>query len=350
MITLALNSVPTLFIQGFSKEDAETIIGFVRDANSLSATARKSVLFIDTPATPFLVEAVQGLKNEGYRVIYRDHHGFDGEPENVRDQQKVAAIERLEQMLGADCHITLREIHPACSSLVEVGEFENALAIIADPDADGLTAAMKAAGIYYDGLDEDAAKLDSEPSLQVTGSEISQLLAKGLATLPSYDPKRPREREKTQQRLFTKWVAAVSGDPKARQALEQGAVAYDKAVQVSKAHAKNMHVVAPEVVLVDVTETPVFDVGTLISLMEREHNCHITVLRKDKGPIAAIHGIQYSLSVCKPYKQNIDLRPLLPPGAVNDPEFGVISNVSFLLHVSEQVWRESVLPALEKRA
>src|SRR6202011_2070764 len=121
----------------------------------------------------------QKLKREGYRVAFRDHHGIEGEPVNDRDRQVKLAIATLEQSLGEDCCITIRRLHPACSTLVEVGEFKDAVAIIADPDADGLTAAMKAAGISYPGLDEDAANLDGEPFLQVTGTPISQLLAKG---------------------------------------------------------------------------------------------------------------------------------------------------------------------------
>src|SRR5581483_10774817 len=107
--------------------------------------------------------------------------GIDGEPSNDREARVVAATGQLSQLLGADCVITVRRLHPACSTLVSVGEFADAIAIVADPDPDGLTAAMKAAGISYAELDDDAAKLDGEPQFQVTGSYLSQLLAKGMA-------------------------------------------------------------------------------------------------------------------------------------------------------------------------
>ncbi len=349
MITLKLNTIPTLFIQAFTPPDAHTIIEFVREANAVCTNFSNTILFIDTPATTPLVECVRKLKAEGYRVVFRDHHGLKGTPANSRDKQKSLAIAKLETMLGNDCHVTLRELHPACSTLVTIGEFKNALAIIADPDADGLTAAMKASGIYYDGLDDDAARLDGEPALQVTGTDISQLLAKGIVTLPSYDPQKPKEREQAQQQLFSRWVAAVQGDQNASALLQEGVAAYDSAVAIARTLAERAREVAPGVTLVDVTDSAVFDPATLLTNLEINSQCKITVLRKDKGPIAAIHDIQYSLSVCKSYQEKVDLRLLLPPGAKNDPEQGVISNVSFLLHVNQRVWEEHVLPSLKQQ-
>jgi hypothetical protein len=240
----------------------------------------------------------------------------------------------------------VRSVHPACSTLVSVGEFASATAIIADPDADGLTAAMKAAGISYPELDDDAAKLDSEPSVQVTGSPISTLLAKGIATLPSYDPKTPKQREQAQAKLFAQWVRAVQGDSKAMTSFEDIVVAYYSAVMASKELSTNALVVAPGVVLVNVVDAAPFDVGTLLSHVEQLPDCRITVIRKDKGPIAALHGIQYSLAVKKSEQAKINLKHLVPPHLKSDPNAGLISNVSFVLHVSEDVWHEHILPAL----
>ena len=88
MIAFPINNVPTLFAQAFCREDVETIVEFVLDADSLSKTKKETVLFIDTPASPLMVEAILHLKTEGFRVVYRDHHGVSGEALNVRDQQK----------------------------------------------------------------------------------------------------------------------------------------------------------------------------------------------------------------------------------------------------------------------
>ena len=75
----------------------------------------------------------------------------------------------------------------------------------------------------------------------------------------------------------------------------------------------------------------------------------VTVVRKDAGPIAAAHGVQYSLAVVRKYQEEINLQSMLPSGFESSPAAGIISNVSFLLHVSEKVWEEVVLPALRSR-
>jgi hypothetical protein len=347
MIKLTINDVPTLFIKAFSPEDVETIIAFVRDAFKFHSSSANTILFIDTPITNATVEAVERLKREGFDVVFRDHHGIDGEPENDRELRVVKATHKLRQLLGDNCTITVRRLHPACSTLVEEGEFSKAVAIIADPDADGLTAAMKAAGINYPGLDDDAAKLDGEPQLQVTGTPISQLLAKGIAVIPSYDATKPKDREIAHQKLFSDWLKAVSGNDAARKRLEDQVVTYDQAVIVSHELAKTAQSIAPGVVLVDVANKPLFDPGTLNALLETIPECRITVIRKNLGPIAAVHGIQYSLAVAKLFQSTINLHDLVPTDAKSSPEAGIISNVSFLLHTSEEIWHSQVLPRLK---
>ncbi len=262
-------------------------------------------------------------------LFFRDHHGIDGPSSNDREKRVVEATAKLNQLLSGDCLITVRRLHPACSTLVEIGEFKDAVAIVADPDADGLTAAMKAAGISYPGLDEDAAKLDGEPQLQVTGTPISQLLAKGIAVLPSYDSSRPKEREEAYQSLFSDWLNAVCGQEAAKKRLEDRVAAYEDAVKVSQSLAQTSRIIAPGVVLVDVVDKPLFDPGTLNALLERDPGCQIMVLRKSLGPIAAVHGIQYSLAVTKPYHGQVNLHNYVSAQAKSSPEAGVISNVSF---------------------
>jgi hypothetical protein len=347
MISFKINKVPTLFIKAFSSDDVRTILDFVRDANALQDRSNNTVLFIDTPITTHTVEAVEKLKREGYRVVFRDHHGVEGEPVNERDRQVKLAESKLARTLGDDCCITVRRLHPACSTLVTVGEFRDATAIIADPDPDGLTAAMKAVGIFYPGLDEDAAKLDGEPKLQITGTSFSQLLVKGVATLPSYDPEDPKKREQAQQQLFVDWVKAAQGDSRAQARLELVAGAYRDAVRASEELAASATEVVPGVVLVDCMDKPVFDASTLHTILEERPGCRIMVLKRGLGPIAALHGVQYSLSVVKGYQNEISLQQLVPSESISDPQSGIITNVSFLLHVSETVWREQVLPRLK---
>ena len=346
MITLTINSVPVLFIKAFTSLDVATIMDFVRKAAEAHPGTGSDVLFIATPITPATVEAVTRLQSENFRVIFRDHHGIDGEPRNDREKQVAAATAKLNKLLGDDCRITVRRLHPACSTLVEAGEFSTAAAIIADPDPDGLTAAMKAAGISYPDLDCDAVKLDGEPQFQVTGSPLSQLLAKGMAVIPSYDPLNPRARQEAHQKLFSDWVKAVEGDAAATQRLWQGCLDYDQAKAVSQALSKTATALTPGVFMVDVTKESLYDPGTLNALLEERPNCRITILRKSLGPIAAVHGIQYSLSVTRRYQDSVNLFDLVPTDVRTGPQAGVISNVSFLLHTSEEIFNQHVLPAL----
>ena len=348
MISFKINNIPTLFIKGYTPADTDTIVGFVRAVGEPTGdSVADSILFIDTPATLPTVAAVRKLKAEGYRVVFKDHHGIEAAPRNEVEKNREIAVSELRKLLGKDCNITVRSLHPACSTLVKVGEFKSALAIIADPDADGLTAAMKAAGLSYPELDEDAAKLDGQPSLQVTGTYISQLLAKGVATLPPTDPRRPESRDKAKSQLFSQWVLAVQGNSDALANLQKGESAYDAAIKLSQELAENAREVAPGVMLVDVMDKLGFDEGTLQVLLEQKPNCKITVVRKGIGPIAALNGVQYSLAVAKAFQPGLDIRDLLPSHFETGPEAGIISNVSFLLHVSQPVWEEQIMPAFK---
>lgn len=345
MFDLKIRDVPVLFIQAFTASDAQAILQFVRSVSGNRNTNR--VLFVDTPMAPNTVQAVRLLQEDGFDVTFRDHHGLDGEPTNDNERRVHRDIEKMRSSLKEKCNITVRRLHPGCSTLVEVGEFADAAAIIADPDADGLTAAAKAAGVWYPELDADAAILDGEPFLQTTGSYKSQLLAKGIAVLPSFDYRKPREREDAKQKLFSRWIDAVNGNETALKALEESEAAFDEAVAIAKRLAADIKEVAPGVVLADAFDAPIYDVGTLTHLLEQQPGCRVTVVRKALGPIAAIHGVQYSMSVPKILQDQIDLRKFVPQDVKPDPTRGIISNVSFLLHVSDQIWNDFVLPALQ---
>jgi len=349
MISFKIKNVPTLFIKAFYAEDVTCILDFVRKASDMRRDGNTDILFIDTPITAKTVDAVEKLTYEGYTVHFKDHHGLEVEAHSDRDKLVEVSTKKLQNLLKENCTITVRSKHPACSTLVSAGEFKDALAIIADPDADGLTAAMKAAGLYYDGLDDDAAKLDSEPREQVLGSPLSQLLAKNLAVLPSYDAQNPHERERTQEQIFKNWVAAVQGDEKAKAKLQEGVEKYEHGVQVALQLAQKAKLVAPGAFLVDVCDTQVFDPGSLMIKLEEDPSCQITVLRKDRGPIAALHGVQYSLAVARVYRDEVNLQKMVPPDSANNPQRGIISNVTFLLHVNEEAWHEHVLPNLKNR-
>lgn len=343
MFEIQIGGRKAIFAKFFSVGDKDAVLAAVPEGV-------KRVVFVDTPSTPNLVAVIEALLGRGTEVIVRDHHDMPA-PRNPREQEIASAAARTRELIGSNAVISDRATHPACSGLIETGEFAGeGTVIVADPDADGLTAAMKALGVVYDGLDADAAILDGPHSGQTaeTLSGTGFLLVQGLATLPPYDAARPAVGEDAKGKLFADFAAAVSGDAKARATLEAKVSEYNAQVAMARELAGAVLVVAPGVGLVDVRgKRP--HIGTLA--MELDKSFVVTVLLKGDGPIAkASGGPQFSLSVRKTDQEGLNLQELLPAaGFVSSPESGIISNTTFLLHVSQEVWESQVLPALQSR-
>src|ERR1700761_4685538 len=112
MISIKINDVHTIFIKPFTAQDVAAIIQLARGAEKVYEGTVGKILFIDTPITAATVEAVHKLHDEKFRVVFRDHHGVDGDPSNERESRVVAASEKLRTLLGRDCTITVRREHP----------------------------------------------------------------------------------------------------------------------------------------------------------------------------------------------------------------------------------------------
>jgi hypothetical protein len=171
-----------------------------------------------------------------------------------------------------------------------------------------------------------------------------------MATLPSYDAKEPKRREQAQKELFRDWVEIVQGNNRSQARMQSIVARYDDAVRVAQELATEAKEVVPGVMLIDCVGNTVFDVGTLTTLVEQASGCRISVIRKDLGPLAQLHGIQYSLAVAKQYQTEINLQKLLPPEMRTDLQSGIISNVSFLLHVSDHIWVQVAVPRLRDQS
>jgi vacuolar-type H+-ATPase subunit F/Vma7 len=345
MIRFSINSVAVLMVKFFAVADKDSVLGTIVDGI-------KRVVFIDTPATSHLVATLESLISKGVEVIVRDHHDVPN-PRNPREQEIAAAASRVRELVGANALISNRQVNPACSSLIEVGQFASeGTVIVADPDLDGLLGAMKAVGVVYDRLDSDADVLDGGRASQ-TAEKLSAnalLLTRAMASLPPYDANRPQISEDAKAKLFTDFVAVVSGDVAAKTRLEKAVEAYEVGVKEAERLLGTVTDLMPGVTYVDVTTSPRFDLATLAGKMESKPGVKVTVQKKSQGPIAAkCGGVQYSLAVVKAEQANINLQSLLPTGFVSSPETGIISNTSFLLHVSETVWTEVVLPALKAK-
>lgn len=345
MFSIEINSQPVHFTKFFNAADKDNVLNAVPEGVT-------RVVFIDTPATQHLVATIGDLVSRGIEVVVRDHHDVPN-PRNPREQEIADAANKVREMIGGNAVISNRTANPACSSLIEAGEFAGeGTVIVADPDPDGLTAAMKALGSVYDGLDADAAVLDGARSEQTADrlTPVAVLLVKGMATLPPFNPERPQVAEEAKGKLFAEFVSAASGDAAALESLGRKVEAYEAGVREAEAIAATATQPVSGVVMVDAVGKPRHDLSTLATKMEAQPGCRITVVRKDNGPIAAKHGgVQISLAVVKAQQASINLQELLPSGFTSSPEAGIISNTTFLLHVSESVWNETVLPALTTR-
>lgn len=345
MFQMIIAGRPVLASKFFAAADKDAILAAIPEGT-------KRVVFIDTPATPHLVATIESLVAKGVEVIVRDHHDVPN-PRNPRESEIAAAANRVRELVGVNALISNRQANPACSSLIQVGEFvTEGTILVADNDPDGLTAAMKASGLVYEGLDTDAATLDGARSEQTAErlTPIALLLVKGLATLPPFDANRPQFSEDAKSKLFQEFVAAASGEQTALDSLNRKVEAYEAGVKEAEKLAGTVTDLMSGVAFVDLMMSSRFDLTTLAGKMDARPGTKVTVQKKAQGPIAAkCGGVQYSLAVVKAEQDNINLQELLTLGFVSSPESGIISNTSFLLHVSHEVWESQVLPALRAR-
>lgn len=374
MFQININGIQVLMTKFFGVSDRTSVLAAIPERV-------ERVVFIDTPAMPHLVGTVEELIAKGIEVIVRDHHDAPN-PRNPREEEIAAAANRVRELIGSNAIISNRNANPACSGLIDSGEFGpgstegidpedvytwgkwgsyqdaciDALGpvtvIVADPDADGLTAAMKACGVTYPELDADADVLDGGRAGQ-TADKLSAhafLFVRAMATLPPFDANRPQASEEAKAKLFTDFVSMVQEDSEATTRLQKGVEVYEAGVREAERIAETVIDILPGVAFVNVTSVPRFDLGTLAAKMEARPGVKVTAQRKSQGPIAAKHGgVQISLAVAKASQVEVNLQELLTPGFMSSPETGIISNTTFLLHVSQEVWDSQVLPALQSR-
>jgi len=338
MLSIQILSTSVVLSKFFAASDKDAVLA------AIPADARR-VLFVDTGSTPVLAETVLALVGRGVEVHLRDHHRGEG-----RTPEAAAAIEAI---LGGNARIVTRREAAGCALLVEASEFAGeGTVIVADPDPDGLLAAMKAAGVAYPGLEADAAVVDGPRSEQTPESltAFGLLFTRAMSSLPPFNPAQPEVAEKAKTELFSNFVKVALGDTEAKVAMEKAAEAYEVGVKVAKAILATATEVAPGVVMVDTCQFGRHDLTTLTDGMNRRPGCWITVIRKPVGPLAAkFGGIQYSLAVPPTRQKELDIRSLVPEGTEVGMEAGLLANTAFLLHCSTAVWEGIILPALRAR-
>ena len=319
------STTPVVLAKAFKAEEGVALSAEIAGAFAL---ADKKVVIIDHPPTAGLVPLIEGLMAAGAEVSLRDHHG-----DSDRDGQTVA---RCRELLSDGAVISTRALHPACATLVRVGEFRDCI-IVADADQDGLTAALKAAGVMYPGLDEDAAILDG-PHTGKTKAELSPLgflLVRAWGAIPAFGA---RDRDAMVAQVAASFAIAVQGHENALAELEALAEKYERKVVSAKALAATATEPFAGFRIVSVPQGAEYDPPTLASEMDRGVLVSARIVLT--GPIAKVFGSQVSLARTKAGEAKVDLSTLVPSDWAKGPEAGGISNTPFLLHLSPARWEE----------
>lgn len=336
MFHLTIGGTRVVFAKFFKPSHGTSALEHIPDKT-------RCVVFLDTGVTPHLATTIETLVERGVEVHVRDHHKGEGNtPE---------AVARVEGLLGERAVIVKRKQAPACSQLVEVGEFAvSGTVIVADPDLDGLTTAMKACGVTYEGLDDDARVFDVRPlQREESLTELGWIVVRSLSSLPG--PKTGWKRTNAQRKLFRDFVLAAQSDVEAHSRLVKATKPYKKRVAEAKRLLdEKMSHPCSGVALVDQRGAKPYDHNTLVFGMQ-DAGALVIVILKGFGAIVAEAKVeaQYWISVAYDRQDELDLRELVPAKADRGPKAGLISNNAHLLHCSEAVWNATILPALRTR-
>jgi hypothetical protein len=332
MNAIQLNNTPAFFAKAFRTEDGVAIATAIVAVFAGDLSGRR-VVVIDHPPTAGLKPLLEGLINAGAEVHLRDHHA-----DADRDGQVVVACRAL---LGDRAIVMTRSEHPACATLVQVGEFAGDI-IVADADQDGITAALKAAGIHYDGLEADAAVLDGPATGKTEGSltPLGWALVRAFGAISAFGD---RNRDAVFTQVVEAFASAAKGEALGFKELDRLAIEFERKVASARALATSATI--PFVGFRFLEEVPAgaeFDAPTLA--IELDRGVLVSGRQVATGPIAKSFGAQVSLARTKAGEDVVDLAKLAEevfgtrPETGWKPEDGVISNTPFLLHLSPENW------------
>ncbi len=332
MINLNIGSTPVILAKAFKAEEGTALAAEI--VSAVGDLAGRRVVVIDHPPTQGLVPLIEGVVAAGAEVSLRDHHG-----DSDRDGSIVA---RCREILGERAVIVTRIEHPACSTLVEVGEFAGDI-IVADADQDGSTSALKAAGVWYPEGDADAAVLDGAASgkTEQALSPLSFAFVRAWGAIPAFNAP---GRDAVFAKVVGAFASAVQGEQAGVNTLAEMAVEYERRVAEAKALAATATMLSPSTRFVDATSAGDFDPPTLAAEMDRGVMVSGRIVKT--GPIAKTFGTQVSLVRTKQGEvEGVNLAELVPSDWSRGPEAGCISNTPFLLHLSPERW-ETFRPIL----
>ena len=328
-----MNGRPVIMTRLHKPEDGQDLV------RALPAGVR-SVIFLDTPPTVGLLVAVREIHQLKIRLSIRDHH-LPGKNGGDSGNQSRKFIDQIRSLIGSRAVFVTRDKHPSCSTLVTSGEFSRRRKlIVADQDCDGLLSAMKATGLDYPGLDQDAAVLDGPHPARtsLTLSPSAWILVQALTRISS--------RESVKQEAFTLFVAHHSGDKTAWEKLVEMGTDYQELKANAHSSFQNLESVAPGLWYLNTHNRPRFDRATLQRLIGERTDC-IFLVYKELVRLKATGELipRFSITVINSHTGRANLQEIFARNNVGT-RAGVVCNAPFVAYVDIESWEPVVLPIL----
>jgi len=334
-VNVTVNGVKGVALKPFSKPD-EDLLTLIRGS--------KRALFIDLAASPAMKETIQALKSEGVEVVaYRDHH-YSPDSKNPRDIATAESADEISSDLGDSAKFETRENAPSCARLVDLGEAvrDKIDLIIHHGDTDGFFGYLKASGLSYEGMDDDADILDSRGD-ESKLTEQGKLFKEALVSVPAFNRNRPDISNKSKQELqeeFISYLESNLSEESAKPLREKAKAAVEQA-ETTEELIKLIEVLDGGIAYVDTTVVGrrKYDPKALSNSMERLDGVKVTAQKKNFGPLASKDSDQ--ISIARPARdKETDLRKYVPENAESSVEAGRIFNTPFLLHLREDLFED----------
>jgi hypothetical protein len=210
--------VPALFAAPTEKY-AETVLAFLGESQQV-APGLNWVVFINPTPSDLLLRTIQTVIDHGYHVVLRCNKVPVGsEAKTAEGQALCAAASEIQKILGAQARIDTDTRTSWAADLVERGEFAaNVLAVIAPPEVSALITALRSLGVEYAPVDGGPGKFKEATYVNSCASSamdcnvpLTELLWRGMWSLPKLDPAAPEHYNGAVSKLFQQWTLAVLG-------------------------------------------------------------------------------------------------------------------------------------------
>ena len=208
MLVLTIRGATVLFVKFGVPGVALRALLAVRERSA------RRVVCLDTGVRPEFLMFVAANVLDGREVHIRDHADVIGKPEDA-DQKEIRAAVELLCATVPRARYSNHGQHSACVQMVEVGEFSGHLqetVFVADTDADGMFAVLKAIGFMYDLMNADAASIsgDRNQRTEALMTQRAWRLYIGLAAAPKFDPENPTARSYAKEQAISAYIAELT--------------------------------------------------------------------------------------------------------------------------------------------